>query len=347
VLSHPYRGLPGTRFWRTSVAGVAPEALDPVVSTPFTIGRNDSVAAAGSCFAQHIARHLQQSGFKFLQTESAEKVDGPVFSAQFGNVYTVRQLRQLFERAYGLMRPADSAWKREDGRYIDPFRPQLFAAGFATPEEVEQARRGHFEAVQRMFEEAQILVFTLGLTEAWVAQDGAVLPVPPGVVATEAEGTPRFHNFTVAEMRADMDAFLANLRTVNPGIRVILTVSPVPLAATYEDRHVLVSNTYSKAALRVVAEETQLAHQDVAYFPSYEIITSPRSPGYYEADLREVGPVGVAHVMRIFTGHFMGEGSAPRVVASDDEPVVLTEELRAQYTKDIEVLCDEELLDAR
>ena len=32
-------------------------------------------------------------------------------------------------------------------------------------------------------------------------------------------------------LRADMDAFLADLRVVNPNVRVVLTVSPVPLVA--------------------------------------------------------------------------------------------------------------------
>jgi hypothetical protein len=349
--SHPYRGLPADQFWSTAIKPVAADDLDPVRDVKFTFSPRDAVAAAGSCFAQHIARHLQQSGYKYLQTEQPSSPSEPVFSARFGNIYTVRQLRQLLLAAYGLHRPAVQVWRRGDGRFIDPLRPQLFPAGFATSDEVQQERRRHLEAVRRVFQECKVFVFTLGLTEAWLAPDGTALPVPPGVVGVDLpDGDAVYHNFTVAEMRQDMDLFLADLASVNPEVQVILTVSPVPLVATYEARHVLVSNTYSKAALRVVAEDTATAHDNVAYFPSYEIITAPQVRGaYFEADLRSVTPAGVAHVMRVFSAHLMRTESAPAVKPAP-RPVaaaVPSDAARANYAALSEILCDEELLDAR
>lgn len=346
---HPYRGLPADQFWTSGVAAVAAPGVDPTRPAPFTIAANEPVAAAGSCFAQHIARHLRASGFSFLEVEPPENEAAPAFSARFGNIYTVRQLRQLLLGAYGLHRPAERAWQRPDGRFIDPLRPQIFPDGFATELDVRTARRAHMRAVRQMFQECRAFVFTLGLTECWLAADGTALPVPPGVLGVEpAGGAADFHNFTVAEMRADMDQFLADLRVVNPGVKVILTVSPVPLVATYEAKHVLVANTYSKAALRVVAEETAAAHDNVAYFPSYEIITAPQLRGaYFAEDLRSVTEEGVAHVMRVFSASMMRDAVtaettvAPRTRAE----TVVTAADRARYEALGEILCDEELLD--
>ena len=352
MTTHPYRGLPAHQFWSTGVTPVAAAELDPVASVKFVFSPADPVAAAGSCFAQHIARHLKASGYNFLQTEEALSPTEPVFSARYGNIYTVRQLRQLLAGAYGLHRPATRVWRRPDGRFIDPLRPQLFPDGFATADDLVTARREHLLAVRRMFQECAVFVFTLGLTEAWVAPDGTALPAPPGVLGIEPPGgEPEFHNFSVAEMRADIEQFLTDFRDINPAGRVILTVSPVPLVATYEARHVLVSNTYSKAALRVVAEETARAHDFVAYFPSYEIITAPQVRGaYFDADLRNVREEGVAHVMRVFSAHMMSAEAAPMPADAAplprDEKVVPTEEARARYAALAEVLCDEELLDA-
>jgi hypothetical protein len=346
MANHPYRGLPDDQFWKTGVAAIAAEALDPMRAPRFTFSPDDSVAAAGSCFAQHIARHLQRQGYNYLQTEPRLAPDEPVFSARFGNIYTVRQLHQLLLAAYGLHRPATRAWQRPDGRFIDPLRPQLFPDGFAGAEDVSQARQIHLAAVRRVFQECRVFVFTLGLTEAWLAPDGTALPVPPGVLGVEPEeGEASFHNFTVAEMRQDMDQFLVDLLAVNHGVRVILTVSPVPLVATYLPRHVLVSNTYSKAALRVVAEAAVTSHRQVEYFPSYEIITAPQARGsYFEPDLRSVSPDGVAHVMRVFTAHMMRADAAP--IEDTAEPVAEpSEEARARYAALSDVLCDEELLD--
>lgn len=349
--THPYRGLPADQFWSTAVPAVPPEDFDPVRHVKFTFSPQDAVAAAGSCFAQHISRHLQQWGFNYLQTEAPGSPTEPVFSARFGNIYTTRQLHQLLLGAYGLHRPATRVWKRADGRFIDPLRPQLFPAGFASAEDVMAERRRHLLAVRRVFQECRVFVFTLGLTEAWLAPDGTALPVAPGVVGADTPDEATFHNFSVDEMRRDMDQFLADLFAVNPDVRVILTVSPVPLVATYEKRHVLVSNTYSKAALRVVAEDVARAHQAVAYFPSYEIITAPQMRGaYFEPDLRGILPAGVAHVMRVFGAHLMRKDAGPppapaaRIAAVQAVP---SQAARASYAAMAEVLCDEELLDAR
>jgi hypothetical protein len=129
--------------------------------------------------------------------------------------------------------------------------------------------------------------------------DEAVFPLAPGVVGSgENAADYRFENFRVAGMVDDMAQFIERFRVVNPTARIILTVSPVALVATYEDRHVLVSTTASKAALRTVADEIAAEFDNVAYFPSYEIITGPHARGrFFADDLRDVTPEGVQHVM--------------------------------------------------
>ncbi len=316
----PYSSKPAHAFWRRSVSGRQPTDIDPVVGVPFRLTDADAVATAGSCFAQHIAKTLQRRGFRYLVTEAAPQSDGAadenygVFPARFGNIYTVRQLLQLFQRAFGVFEPVDSEWDDGHGRLIDPFRPRIQQAGFASAELLRADRDAHLEAVRTMFETCDVFVFTLGLTEGWEsAVDGAVFPLAPGVVASGLdEGRYRFHNFTVAEMEADMRGFLALLRRINPAVRVILTVSPVALAATFADRHVLVANTYSKSALRVVAESISTGVPDVAYFPSFEIVTgAPSRSAFLADDLREVTDAGVDHVMSIFARHFLSAEPVP------------------------------------
>jgi hypothetical protein len=129
-----------------------------------------------------------------------------------------------------------------------------------------QAQRGaHLAAVRRMFETLDVFVFTLGLTEAWRSRvDGSVYPLAPGVAGGSFDpARHEFVNFPVDEVRADMAEFVHELRKVNRRCRIVLTVSPVPLIATYEPRYVLVSTAYSKAVLRVAAEETAREFRDV------------------------------------------------------------------------------------
>jgi hypothetical protein len=189
---NPYADLPPQRFWRRSVSTVERHLLDPVVAARFTIARQDKVATAGSCFAQHIARKLQAAGFNYFvaerpadaTAEQARAMGYGVFSARFGNLYTVRQLLQLFQRSHGLYAPAEDHWQRPDGRYADPYRPNVEEGGFASVDALHADRESHLAAVRTMFREADVFVFTLGLTEGWRSRgDGAVFPRAPGVTA--------------------------------------------------------------------------------------------------------------------------------------------------------------------
>lgn len=355
-MTNPYRGKPAYQFWRTAVATPAPEAVDPIVDPGFTIGRSDRIATAGSCFAQHIARTLARSGYHYMTIENAPATPGAqpenygTFSARYGNIYTVRQLLQLFRRAYGTFMPADTAWQRQDGRFVDPFRPQIQADGFATPEDVAQDREAHLAAVRVMFETCDIFVFTLGLTEAWVsADDGAVFPLAPGTITPTVDPERyAFRNFTVTKMEADLTTFITYLRRLNPQVRIILTVSPVPLIATFEPRHVLVSTTYSKSALRVLAEQISQRFEGIDYFPSYEMITGPHSRGaFYADDLREVLPEGVSYVMKHFTKHYLTGENALRAdltpVLSGDDALKAARQQAVRQTEG--VICDEEVIE--
>jgi GSCFA family protein len=350
-MANPYAAQPDYAFWRRSMADRSPLDVDPVTAVPFVIGPEDKVATAGSCFAQHISRKLRALGFAHLVTEGQPKdEDYAVFSARFGNIYTARQLLQLLQRAYGLIEPADIAWRRKDGRYIDPFRPRIPVDGFGGVDALMAEREAHLAAVRQMFEDCVVLIFTLGLTEAWIsARDGSVFPLVPGAVAEGINPDDyAFRNFTVGEVEADLSSFFDLFRTVNPEARVILTVSPVPLVATYEDRHVLVSTTYSKSVLRVAAETLSRSQAGVAYFPSYEIITGPHARGsFLEEDLREVKAEAVAHVMSIFARHYLdpnAPGTAAEAAPVKPSGAVRDAEL-SRITLTESVICDENLLD--
>jgi GSCFA family len=333
---NPYAGLPDYAFWRRSVARLT--EVDPVISVPFTIASTDAVATAGSCFAQYIAHTLAERGFNYLVTEpgplspSAIDENYGVFPARFGNIYNTKQLVQLFDRAYGRFKPTDQVWSRPDGRLVDPFRPQIQSTGFATADDLFADREAHLGAVRRMFEACSVFIFTLGLTEAWLSDaDSAAVPVAPGVVGS-SDATYRFCNLPVSDMAEDLVKFIDRLRQVNPTVRIILTVSPVPLIATYENRHVLVSTIYSKSALRVTAEMVTHEREGVAYFPAYEIITGHHTGyRYFSDDLREITPEGVAHVMTTFCGHFF----RTEVPSQDFD----------DYLAMQEIVCEEEDLD--
>lgn len=349
MAENPYASGQDYQFWRRAVSRTEAHLVDPVTHPKFTLTRSDKIATAGSCFAQHISKRLGALGFNYYVPEAGEGLDAEdraraqygVFSARYGNLYTVHQLNQLFREAMHGEKKQEAAWLRDDGRYVDPFRPTVAPEGYASQEDVINARQEHLGHVRKVFEEADIFVFTLGLTEAWRSQeDGAVFPLAPGVAGGAFdESRHEFHNFTIDETRAELAAFLDGLQTVNPGVRVLLTVSPVPLIATYEDRHVLVSTTYSKSVLRVAAQSVCDGSDTVDYFPSYEIITgSPTGGMYFEEDSREVNSIGVAHAMRSFVAAYTDEQDGRADMG-------LRREENDAYRDAASIVCDEEEVD--
>jgi hypothetical protein len=346
-MSHPYSGLPAQNFWSRAVAGVPPFMLNPASEPPFKILPATRVATAGSCFAQHIARELRHAGYNYYVTEAgaelgaeeAQRRNYGLFSARYGNVYTTRQLLQLLRRAFGQADYALPDWQNALS-WIDPFRPNVEPGGFVSRQALEDDVTRHLASVRRMAETMEVFVFTLGLTEGWIHRaSGAVLPLAPGVSGGEWDpAVYEFRNFRVGEVMADLNEAIALLRHVNPGVRLILTVSPVPLAATYEKRHVLVSTVHSKSILRVAAAEAEQAFADVAYFPSYELITLPvLGARYFADDLRSVQDHGVKHVMRAFFSRF--------TVSTDSGPEPVRREYDAGLRQVQSVICDEDLIE--
>lgn len=355
---NPYSKNPDYTFWKRAVVAPGRDAVDPVTKVPFVLSTTDKVATAGSCFAQHIARTLVKRGFNYFvvenkpHKESLPNENYGTFTARFGNLYTVRQLLQLFDRAYSVFKPKVGVWKRADGKFVDPFRPQIQNEGYESQEELLEDQKTHLKAVRTMFEECDVFIFTLGLTEAWVSKlDGAVVPSAPGVVGVEDENF-EFKNFNVLEIYQDISSFIEKIRMVNPAVRIILTVSPVPLIATYVDRHVLLSNTYSKSALRVVAEMVVEKEPMIAYFPSFEIITGHHARyGYYEDDLRGIREEGVSNVMQIFSKHYLSgdltKPSAQQAVSPPSAQPVgkVNRSMAASFNEISEIICDEEAID--
>jgi hypothetical protein len=350
---HPYSNLPDACYWRRSMSSSNYGDIDPVSDVKFDLAPSEKIVTAGSCFAQHLASRLKAANYNYLVTEPphplltaemARTFNYGTFSARYGNIYTPRQLLQLIKRAYGQFVPVDEMWGL-NGALVDPFRSQIQPNGFASVSEFRIDRRRHFQATRRAFEEMDVFIFTLGLTEAWLdRRDGSVYPTAPGVAGGSFDSDHyAFHNFSLPEIVSDMTAALDLLRQQNSRLKVILTVSPVPLVATASMRHVLQATTLSKSILRVACEEVCRESPLNYYFPSYEIVTGNTVSGnYFLADRRSVAPEAVNHVMKLFFRHLTSAGSAAQ---NDDRPRVAERDHLADMQRLMQVNCDEEILD--
>jgi len=355
-MKHPYIGLPDQQFWKNEPGIKNGSQLDPISKPNFQIGKGDKIVTAGSCFAQHVARFMSGSGYNHFIAEKAhptinsviaKKHNYGLFSARYGNIYTARQLKQLLQRAFGNFDPIEVSWPSKALTVVDPFRPQIQPGGFLSEKELLADRAHHFHCIRTAVAEMDVFVFTLGLTECWQdTRDGAVFPLAPGVAGGIYDPEMvSFANFDVEETYADLKEAFRIIREINPRTKIIVTVSPVALNATYESRHVLLSTTWSKSVLRICAEKVTKEFKDCTYFPSYEIITSPHVRGaYFASDCREVTENGVDHVMNLFLKHFTNDGKTlgklNAIHTATDE-----EKHQSAMEKVVESFCDEAAID--
>ena len=346
----PYQDLPDHAFWKLCRER-EDRGLSDLYQPKFPIVPRTLIATAGSCFAQHFGEWVKRSNLRFLNIEPRPalmpEADGKrfgfgIFSARYGNLYTARQLLQLVEDCHRAHLRPSAIWQ-QDGRWYDGLRPGVEPNGLASRDELELHRQSHLARVRQMFCEADVFVFTLGLTEAWAdRKSGTVFPTAPGVVAGTFDPTQHvFLNFQVDQVVDDLTKVSKRLKRLNKNIRILLTVSPVPLTATASGMHVAQATTYSKSVLRVAANELAQKFDHIDYFPSYEIITNPIFGGrFFAENLRSVTQAGVQTVMSAFFGAHDG-----LEIADAPVPEIPSQELMEDDADD-DLICEEVLLEA-
>lgn len=348
---HPYSKLGDIAFWKKSVASRHMLDIRELWNPKFHLKREHKVATFGSCFAQHIGKALAAREFHWLNTEPApyglspencRRYNYDVFSCRTANIYTVSLLKQWVCWALRKNNEPDETWEK-DGRIYDPFRPTIEPDGFKSAEEMRASRSATIRAFRQVIEKTDVFVFTLGLTESWVnSKHGYEYPLCPGTACGEFDpARHEFRNQRFDFIKTNLFEAFELMRGLNSRLKFILTVSPVPLAATNSGNHVLTATMESKSILRSVAGELARDVPWIDYFPSYEIINSPAFKGaFFEPDLRNVSRHGVDFVMDSFFGCLNSKyGTEPRL----EQPA---KSLNNRLESRDDVVCEEEMLEA-
>lgn len=314
-----------TRFWPNNAKLMATNwhSYADIFETDFFlkpqrfITPQTGIGSAGSCFAAAISRQLQFWGYNYI-LEMGKKPDDPndpeayeADPARCGTIYSAPVMRQMVERAFGEWQP-EKIVLRSEPKFIDPFR------GMPHYDDWQGFHREYDEhnaALRRALTKCDVFIVTLGMTEAWYFADSGLFTntSPRG----KEHSLFRCKNLTVADNVAELERLYAVYKKHKPDIKFIVTVSPVPINATFNlDRHVVVANSLSKSTLRVAAEEFCNHHPgDCLYFPSYEIVLyGAKEP--WEIDRRHVSPEAVGRVMQQFQRCFMVD-QAPLPIIAD------------------------------
>jgi GSCFA family protein len=206
---------------------------------------DDKVVTMGSCFARELRDHLTRRG------------------AESGNIWIPSGLNNTFAILDFVSWCVTGSDAGAGYRYD---RDESGEIGEWLPEETR-------ERYEQRLAEAGAFVFTFGLAEVWQDREtkGVFWRGIPQEVFDEKRH--EFRLSTVDENEENIVRLIELIRTVNPDAPIVLTLSPVPLLATFRGRSCITADAVSKSALRMAidAVESRGLHR-VYYWPSFEIV---------------------------------------------------------------------------
>ncbi len=252
-----YRG-PHTNFIPSKAELRAASAVDDFIMhgwrppAPF-IDKAMKITAFGSCFAGHLTTFLNLKGYNVLgkhlnlQSHIVRFGDGMV------NTFAIRQQLE---------------WALEDKE----FPHDLWFAEPGEPASVDAQIQAETREIVRSTE---LFVLTLGLAEIWFNKrtgDALWRAVPKHLFDPDIHG---FRVSSPAENFENLAKIRALIRSARPNARIVLTLSPIPLMATFRPVSCLTASSVSKAILRSAIDQLMREFGTDAglfYFPSYEIV---------------------------------------------------------------------------
>jgi hypothetical protein len=230
------------------------------------------VFTIGSCFARNIEEHLTEYDVP-TRRFSVPKQEWPHRPNGLLNEYNAGTIAQRIERALaGRAAPRETLVPHEGG-LADLLLPSASHSRAVTQERALE-RREEIDAIYRELLLADIVIVTLGLVEAWFDSltESYLNRMPPTEAIRADPNRFSLHVMDVDEAHPLLDAAFRKL--TERGQKILLTVSPVPLTATFSEECAVVANSFSKAVLRVCAYRLAAGLPGVDYFPSYEMVMS-------------------------------------------------------------------------
>ncbi|WP_109116830.1 GSCFA domain-containing protein [Azospirillum sp. TSO22-1] len=212
--------------------------LGKLVGMEPPLDRTAQVFTAGSCFAQNIALALTAQGVRTINAGFGELIN-----STFAN-------RAYIERVCGF--PLD-----HNGR--------------ALCEMIGRDPIADREAIAR----SSLFIFTFGVAPCFFDKATGAFTLAGGSHASVHALTGKCHSrmSTVQENVDNARQIFTLLRSLNPAMKIVVTLSPVPLHVAFGDMPAVQTDCLSKSTLRVaIAEALRDNPEDVWYWPAFEAV---------------------------------------------------------------------------
>jgi hypothetical protein len=247
------------------------------------LSASDLVVTLGSCFARELRTSLGQAGL----------------------LATTLRIPEGLNNTYALLDFV--AWCVKGSETGRGFRYDRLESGEIQEWVADEER----ETFVRAFADAGAFVFTIGLAEVWQDREtGGVFwrGVPKEIFDADRHV---FRLTTVEENAGNILEMVDLVRQVNPTAPIVVTLSPVPLEATFRDISCMTADSVSKSVLRVAIDQAMGEHRaNVYYWPSFEIVrwagahVSWPAYGFHDDRSRHVTRYSVGRIIDAFVEAF-------------------------------------------
>jgi hypothetical protein len=243
----------------------------------------------GSCFTEHIGKRLND-----LKFNGHSNPFGIVFNPESMHQALTRILnKQLFSES-DLMEHQDLWLSLETHTSLN--RP--------SKEELLNTLNALVNAWHQHLKTADWLMLTFG--SAYHYEYNA----SKHIVANCHKLPAKHFTKTLADPSSITDSYIdlvKKLRSLNPGLKMLFTVSPVKHL-----RDGVVKNNLSKAVLTVAAHGIVNATEHCSYFPAYELVNDDlRDYRFYEADMAHPNQQAIDYVWQKFSGTYFDPEDRP------------------------------------
>ena len=267
--------------------------IDQYTNIDKIVNSSTKVSSIGSCFAEEILRWMKSNGFNVLKPT-------------WGDVYNPKNIRLIIEGGleYKNFNPTERFWDFGDGDIRTPYVKNTSESSpiklGSTLEEAKLAEEKMFSRFGGVLKNVETLIITLGQTEYWATEKKYPFYASPWAGVKDGDKNHKPFNLTHNEVKEELNKIITLLKKHNPNINILISVSPVPLAAsTLKGNSAYIAAGRAKSTLHSATLEIVDNYDKVYYMPSYEIVTSNPSKSF-KSDGRHVLPNTVSTIMETF-----------------------------------------------
>jgi hypothetical protein len=256
-----------------------------VVKSNDEIAHQNKLLSMGSCFSENIGERLLDYKFSVIVNP---------YGILFNPIAIAQSLRQIIDYR---------KFSENDIFYYNQRWQSFFHHGRFANIDKKTCLNDINTAIKQTHQHIQnldYLMLTLGTANVFVhKKSNQIVANCHKVPSSEFERK----RLAINEITADFEPIFNQLKTINPNLKIIFTVSPI--------RHIrdgLVENQRNKATLLLAVDELVKEYDFVSYFPAYELVLDDlRDYRFFKDDMIHPSKLAIDYVWDYFKKTYFSE----------------------------------------